>query len=75
MPQFRRSQLPAYVQEKRSDPAFSRVHAQVITGQPCCWRPAADWWCVGVTLFYLLTGALPFSDENEKEPDPKHQRL
>jgi serine/threonine protein kinase len=51
------------------------VRAQVITCQPCCWRPAADWWCVGVTLFYLLTGALPFYDEDEKEPDPKYERL
>ncbi len=25
--------------------------------------PSADWWSVGVVLFFLLTGDLPFSDE------------
>jgi len=41
--------------------------------------PSADWWSVGVVLFSLLTGELPFSDEGPTEREapvnvPSHCR-
>ena len=54
------------------------IPAQSIVGTPEYFAPelltmepygkSADWWCVGILMFELMTGKSPFSQENEPPP-------